>query len=116
MRNIVNTAAILGIIATAGCAPKPEDVVGTYVSPTLYSTYSCKQIITERNAVVQKVNELTGVQAQKAQNDATTTAVGAILFWPALFFVGHDNNAPQLAAAKGNYDALTAEGTAKGCF
>lgn len=100
----------------AGCAPKPEEVVGTYVSPSLYSGMTCKEIITERNAVVQKVNELSGAQAQAAQDDATTTAVAAVLFWPALFFVGNNDNAPQLAAAKGNYDALTAAGTAKGCF
>lgn len=112
----VTKIALLCAVAAAGCAPKPEEVVGTYVSPSTYSSYSCKQIITERNLVVQKVNELSGVQSKKAEDDSAKTAIGIVLFWPALFFVGHDDVAPQLATAKGNYDALTAAGTTKGCF
>jgi hypothetical protein len=104
-------------LALSACASQPEQIVGTYVSPSTYASYNCKQIVSERNRVIQKVNELTGVQQKKADNDAVAMGVGAILFWPALFVLasGSDVEA-QLASLKGNYDALTAIGTQKSCF
>ena len=109
------------IVATAmllnACATQPAEVTGTYVSPSTYSGMSCKQIISERNRVVSKVDELTGVQKKKADNDAAMMGVGLVLFWPALFALGAGSDVePQLASMKGNYDALTAAGTQKSCF
>lgn len=112
--------AILGLTLAAsvsGCAPQPEAITATYVSAATYSSYSCRAIVDERNRVVQKVNELTGVQKKKADNDAVATGVGMVLFWPALFFLGSGSDVePQLATMKGNYDALTSAGIQKGCF
>lgn len=111
------STSIVLAFSLAACAPQPEAVVATYVSPATYSSYSCKQIISERNLVVQKVDELNGAQKKKADNDSGTMAVGLILFWPALFFLGSGSDvAPQLATMKGTYDALTAAGTQKHCF
>ena len=107
----------LSSVALAGCATQPEAVTATYVSPITYSSYSCKQIVSERNRVVAKVNELNGVQKKKADGDAAAMGVGLILFWPALLVMaGGSDVEPQLAAMKGNYDALTAAGTQKSCF
>lgn len=112
------TAALaIGAIGVSGCAPDPSKVVATYVSPAMFASYSCRQIITERNAVVVKVNELNAVQKKEADDDAALVGVGAILFWPALLFLGSGQDvSPQLASIKGQYDALTAAGTEKGCF
>ncbi len=105
------------VLSMAACATQPEKVVATYVSPSTYSSYSCKQIISERNRIVQKVNELNGVQKKKVDNDAAAMGIGMILFWPALFALGGGSDIePQLASMKGNYDALTAIGTLKNCF
>ena len=60
-----SVAVLLAVSAVAGCASKSENVVATYVSPSTYSSYNCKQIIAERNMVVNKVNELSGVQDKK---------------------------------------------------
>ena len=99
------------------CAPQPESVVASYVSPNTYSSYSCKQIISERNMVVGKVNELNGIQEKKANDDAVAVGVATVLFWPAAFLIaGGSDVSPQLATMKGNYEALTAAGTAKNCF
>lgn len=115
MKNLI-VVALAGALV-AGCAPQPDSITGTYVSPATYSSYSCRSIVDERNRVVQKVNELTGVQKKKADNDAVAMGVGMVLFWPALFFLGSGSDVePQLAAMKGNYDALTAAGIQKGCF
>ena len=116
MKNAV-AVSLLSVVTLAGCASQPESVVATYVSPTTYSGMSCKQIVSERNRVVQKVNELNGVQKKKADNDAAMMGVGMILFWPALIGLaaGSDVEA-QLSSMKGNYDALTSAGSQKGCF
>lgn len=101
----------------AACATPPEKVTATYVSPTTYSSYNCKAIVAERNRIVSKVNELTGVQKKKADSDAIAMGAGMILFWPALFALGAGSDVePQLASMKGHYDALTAAGTQKNCF
>jgi hypothetical protein len=111
------SVAILAALSLAGCATQPSQVVATYVSPSTYSSYSCKQIISERNRIVQKVDELSGVQKKKADNDAAAMGIGIVLFWPALFALGGGSDVePQLASMKGNYDALTAAGTQKNCF
>lgn len=111
------TASALAMLSVAACASQPDKVIASYVSPSTYSSFSCKQIISERNRIVQKVNELNGVQKKKADNDAAAMGIGMILFWPALFALGGGSDVePQLASMKGNYDALTSVGTQKSCF
>lgn len=112
-----NAIGLLASISISGCATPPDQVTASYVSPSTYSSYNCRQIISERNTVVQKVNELNGAQLKKANNDQAAMAVGLVLFWPALFFLGNKNDlAPQLAQMKGTYDALTAAGVSRKCF
>lgn len=103
--------------ALAGCATQPEQIKGTYVSPSIYSRHSCAEIISERKAIAIKVEEVSGEQKKKASGDAVAVGVGVVLFWPALFLLaaGEDKKA-ELAALKGNYDAMTAEGIKKNCF
>jgi hypothetical protein len=104
-------------IAIAGCAKQPDKIAATYVSPATFASYSCKQIITERNSVVTRVNEVTGQQKKKADADAAAVGIGMIVFWPALFALAvGDNVKEELASLKGNYEALTASGKKKNCF
>ncbi|WP_223427966.1 hypothetical protein [Tateyamaria pelophila] len=112
--------SLVGAIALSllgACASQPEKIQATYVSPSTYSSYSCKSIVAERNSVVNKVNELSGAQKKKATNDAVATGVALVLFWPAAFLVAAGSDLePQIASLKGNYEALTAAGRQKGCF
>ena len=56
-------------------------------------------------------------RTKKATNDAVAVGVATVLFWPAAFLVASGNDySAQLASMKGNYEALTAAGMAKGCF
>lgn len=104
-------------MSLAACAQQPDKVASTYVSPTTYSSFSCKQLVAERNGVVSKVNELNGAQKKKADSDAAMMGVGMILFWPALFGLAAGSDVEvQLASMKGHYDALTQAGMQKGCF
>ena len=47
--------SLSGLVALAtlsACAPQPEAVTATYVSPSTYSSYNCRAIVAERNRVV----------------------------------------------------------------
>ena len=119
MVNFRSAACLLtaGALALSGCAAQPDQVSKSYVSPSTYSHLNCAALQSERMSLIEYVNTLTEQQKKKAGNDAAAMAVGMVLFWPALFALsaGKDNG-PQLATAKGQYDAISAAGRAKGCF
>ena len=63
-----------------------------------------------------KVRDLSGQQDRKRSNDQAATAVTLVLFWPAAFFIGGDDEtAASLANVKGQRDALLSAASAKGC-
>jgi len=98
----IRMAAILPLFL-ASCAAQPDKFVATYVSPSTYSNHSCKRIISERNLVVQKVNELTGIQKKNSDSDAAIMGTGKIIFWPVLTgLAARSDVEPQLATMKGN--------------
>jgi len=108
-------AALAGSMLTA-CATAPGKIGATYVSPMLYSDLDCRQIRFEMMRVGGRVQEVTGTQQSKANNDAVAMGVGLVLFWPALFFLanGADQKA-ELAALKGKYEALEQIALEKRC-
>jgi hypothetical protein len=55
-------------------------------------------------------------QDRAAQNDGTAVAVGAILFWPALFFIkGDKQKATEVAELKGQMEAIEKVNVVKNC-
>ena len=119
MKHTIGLLFVGGLLlaALSACATSPSQIQGTYVSPSTYASYNCRAIVSERNRVVNKVNELSGTQQEKSTNDAVATGVGVVLFWPALFVLAAGSDLePQIASLKGHYEALTAAGTEKGCF
>ena len=113
------SSVVLGTFISAnlaGCATKGADVQAGYVPASLYSNLTCEQIAQELYDVGLKAGELSGQLDTAAGKDAGLVAVGIILFWPALFFVGGDKNKEaQLAQLKGTRDALIKTAKAKGC-
>lgn len=113
------SSIVLGTFVSAnlaGCATKGADVQAGYVPASLYSNLTCEQIAQELYDVGLKAGELSGQLDSAAGKDAGLVAVGIILFWPALFFVGGDKNKEaQLAQLKGTRDALIKTAKAKGC-
>lgn len=100
----------------AACAEQPEQISPMYVSSNVYSGKSCRDLLEERREVVAQVNTLTAEQKKSANNDAAAMAVGMILFWPALFAINMSGDKKQqLAAAKGNYEAIERRMKEKGC-
>jgi hypothetical protein len=110
------TAAFAALAVVSACAPAPDQVEASYVSPSIYEGRSCRALMTERNAIVSRVNALTQSQQEASTNDAVATGVALFLFWPAAFVISATkDNATSLAAAKGNYDAITTQMRAQNC-
>lgn len=108
-------ALTLGAVNMCGCTPKAENVAPDFVSKDKYETLSCSALTSERNDVVRQVNTLSAEQNKGAKDDAVAVAAG-ILVWPAFIYLAKDNDkSEQLASAKGEYDALTAQMKEKGC-
>ena len=92
----------LCLAMVSGCAARPSQIDGTYVSPAIYKDYTCDQLLSERRTIVENVRVITKQQADKAGGDAVAVGVGVVLFWPALFLLaaGKDREA-ELASYKG---------------
>nr|WP_255553482.1 hypothetical protein [Maritimibacter sp. DP1N21-5] len=77
---------------------------------------SCRQIETKAREVAAQTSAAAGVQDQNASRDAIATGVAVVLFWPAAFFVGgNDQAASQLALYKGQMNARQIASESKNC-
>lgn len=118
--NTFSRSVVLGalILSTAACAQRSADIAPAYSSRSIYDPLSCPQIRAETDAVVARLNNLSGVQDRKATTDAVLTGVGIVLFWPALIFtsgVSGSDNAPEIANLKGQAESLQIAYRAKNC-
>lgn len=102
--------------ALAGCASKADDISASYVSPILYQNLTCEQLALEATNVSQRAAVAAGVQDKKAGQDAAAVAVGAVLFWPALFLAKGDGaGAAEVARLKGEMQAIETASVQKNC-
>lgn len=113
MKKIV-AAALCAALTASACASSPDNVRAQYVSPLQYQSLTCEQIEAELRGISSRVAELTGQQRRRASQDAWAVG-GALIFWPALFFLMRGDKAEELGRMKGEYDALVAAGQAKQC-
>jgi hypothetical protein len=115
MKNSVAFAA-LATVLLSGCATNPKDIAPAYVSPVLYQNLSCQQLAEEAARVSQAAAVATGAQQSQASKDAVMVGVTAVLFWPAIFFVGGDKgNAAEVARLKGEMQAIEQANLTRGC-
>ncbi len=113
MKKLLLVAASL---ALAGCASSADNIRPAYISPIQYQNYGCEQIAAEAQRVSARVAEVTGVQDQKANNDAVATGVALVLFWPAAFFISGDGQtAAELSRLKGEFEALEQASIQRSC-
>lgn len=112
---LIHFAAAAGLLLS-GCATSPKDISATYVSPVLYQNLSCEQLAQEATRVSRAAADVTGQQQNQANKDATMVAVGMVLFWPSLFFIGGDKgSAAELGRLKGEMQAIEQANIAKNC-
>src|SRR5258705_9655643 len=111
---------ILGIVALpaglGGCASAASDIAPAYVSPVAYQSYTCQQLALEAQAISTRASTLSGAQDKQRTNDGLATAAAVVIFWPAAFFVGGDQQtAAELANMKGQMVAVEQASNAKKC-
>lgn len=114
LRTIAVTAAVAAVLS--GCATSPKDIAPAYVSPILYQSLSCDQLAQEAARVSSAAAVATGAQQKQASSDAVMVGVSAIVFWPAMFFIGGDKgNATEIARLKGEMQAIEQANIQKNC-
>lgn len=117
MNGICRSLSAVGILAIlAGCASSADKIGPQYVSPLQFSAYGCDQLSHEAQRISGRVAQLSGVQDQKATNDAIVTGVAIVVFWPAAFLVGgNDQNTAELSRLKGEFETIEQVAIQKKC-
>jgi len=114
MKTIIAITAA-ATLALVGCAAAPDQIAAAYVSPTAYTGQTCGQLNAAAVQLNARLASATGQQAQQANSDATMTAVALILFWPAAFWIGGNDQGPAIAQMRGEAEAIRAAAIQRGC-
>jgi hypothetical protein len=113
-QKLVSAATALFILA--GCATSSDKIATAYVSPMQYQSYDCDQLTAESSRLNQRVVSLQGQVDKAASNDKALMGVGMVLFWPALFALGgNQQQEAEYGRLKGEYEALQQAAVAKKC-
>lgn len=117
MRLVRNIASLLLIGAgIAGCSKSADEIAPSYVSVMQYQHYSCDQLKMEAMSLSRRASQLSGVQNDKATEDALLMTASIIVFWPAAFFIGGDGQSEaELARLKGEFEAVESAAIQKNC-
>lgn len=106
----------LAAVLITGCAANSKKITAQYVSPAQYKNHSCQEMYSELERINARVAELTGTIDERASGDKAKVAIGVLLFWPALFFVGdNEQDRAEFSRLKGESEALQEAGASKGC-
>ncbi len=117
MKNLIMiSASCLYVFLSVGCATPANEIPAQSVSEYQYKNYECNQISNEAQRLINRANELAIQINEQASDDGTATAIGLILFWPALFFIDGDGpEALEYGRIKGEYEALKKVSIRKDC-
>ena len=107
--------ALTAAASISACAASPESIAPAYVSPTAYSGQTCGQLNVAAAQLNARLATATGQQAKQASNDAALTAVALLLFWPAAFAIGGNDQSPAIAQMRGEAEAIRSSAVARGC-
>lgn len=99
---------IVMLLALAACATNPDRISGTYVPQSTFKGKSCDEIESMYAQNINGMNSLQRSMKKASRTNTTAGVVGAVLFWPALFFMkGKDaTDDDRMAAFKGMDTAL----------
>lgn len=109
------TSILVCVSFISGCSSWSSDIKPQYMSPVVYEAYDCQQLGQEIQRVHSRLSSITGSQDDSALTDALAFGVGMILFWPALFFMGTDDQKEEIARLKGEYEAVEKAAISKKC-
>ena len=110
-------ATLLVVAVLAGCAADTSQVRPTYISSAEYDDYTCERLRGEATRITRQVHEVGARVDKTAATDDAQTAVGMILFWPALFFLEGEDTADthRYAELKGRMNAIEETSIRKNC-
>jgi hypothetical protein len=109
-------AAVSIAAGMGGCAHNSNQIPAAYVSPYQFDYLTCRQLSDEAQRLSARAAQLAGVQDEKATRDAVATAVGVVVFWPALYLVGgNDLQTAELARLRGELEAIEQVSIRKRC-
>jgi len=108
MYRATRTIAVITLAAFASaCATQGANVASSYVPSSRYSSATCESLAEDFVQVKQSENTLSGQLDTAFNKDAALVIVGALIFWPALFFIGSDKaKEAELARVKGEREAI----------
>lgn len=113
---ISTSILLVSALLVAGCATSSDKIATAYVSPMQYQSYDCDQLTAESLRLNQRVTSLQGQVDKAASNDKALTGVGMILFWPALFALGgNQQQEAEYARMKGEHEAIQQAAVMKKC-
>jgi hypothetical protein len=101
--------------ALSACAADPATIAPAYVSPATFDAYDCRALRAEAARLSARLAEVTGQQEAAVAADATNAVIAAVIFWPALLWIGSGDVGPELARLRGEAEALQSAATRKGC-
>ena len=117
MKKIYVASVLCLSISLAACSKSADSIASAYVSPAVYANYDCKQLSMEQEALVQRATSMGASIDKDASNDNVAMGIGLVLFWPALFFLGGDDEVKQVefAQLKGKLEAVQSAMVQKKC-
>ena len=90
------TVVVSVVLLLTGCTKSGDRIASAYVDPIQYQNYDCEQIQAALIRISARVSDLTGQLNKAAKNDKWLTTAGVIIFWPALFALGGDEEQERL--------------------
>ena len=116
MRKKIVTFFLSLLFIFTGCATSPNEMSASYVSPLIYQSYDCQQLVMESDRISRRVQSMHAKLDEKESNDSAKMVVGLLLFWPALFFLdGDEDGAIEYKRLKGESEAIHQAAIAKKC-
>jgi hypothetical protein len=109
------TIATIAALSLAACAPSPDTITAAYVSPAMFNGQSCASLNAQSRVLAGRLATATGQQQAAADADSGTMALAIILFAPAVFFVGGNDQSDAIAQMRGEAEALQSAAAAQGC-
>ncbi len=108
--NKVLLAASIALTLSA-CATNPDKVGARYISTAEFSSLSCPELRDEYRRASSDLDTLNATMKSLHRKNTAAVTIGAVLFWPALFFAKSKNqtNDEALAELKGRHAALEVE-------
>lgn len=111
-----STLALILAMSLAGCSTGSYDIKPAHASSAPYRNHTCAQLDTERELVREALTTVGDRLDQAAANDGKIAALGIIVLWPALFFLGGTGpEESEYARLQGERDAIERTSIDRGC-